>query len=60
MRSPEDFEKIACRDCWPDRKIVVGLVTNPANCAGWVEDEPLKKTLMALRKNPVFGGVMGW
>jgi len=60
MRSTEDFEKIARRGCWPYGKIVVGLVTNPGNCAGWVEDEPLKQTLLALKKNPVFGGVMGW
>ena len=60
MKSTTDYDRIISRG-WPPNKIVVGLVTNPANCAGWVEDEPLVKTLTTLkRKYPHFGGVMGW
>lgn len=59
MKSTADYEKMAVR--WPPEKIVVGLVTNPRNCAGWVEDGVLRDTLMALmEKYPSFGGVMGW
>ncbi len=60
MKTTSDYEKIISRG-WPASKIVVGLVTNPANCSGWVEDEPLRKTLVTLKKKyPDFGGVMGW
>ncbi|MCJ1280718.1 hypothetical protein MMC26_000035 [Xylographa opegraphella] len=59
MRSTLDYEKIAIR--WPVEKIVVGLVTNPRNCSGWVEDKLLRSTLTALlEKYPKLGGVMGW
>jgi hypothetical protein len=60
MRSPDDYEKIIARG-WPPNKIVAGLVTNPANCTGWVGDMELRATLTALlSKYPTFGGVMGW
>ncbi len=60
MKSTADYEKIINRG-WPASKVVVGLVTNPANCAGWVGDEALQETLTALKKKyPDFGGVMGW
>lgn len=60
MASFEDYEGIIRRG-WPVEKIVVGLVTNPGNGAGWVEDKDLKAVLGALvRKYPKFGGVMGW
>lgn len=60
MENTSDYEKIAARG-WPADKIVVGLVTNPRNCAGWVSDKPLRETLTALKKKyPNFGGVMGW
>lgn len=49
MKTTTDYDSIITRG-WPASKIVVGLVTNPANCAGWVEDEPLKKTLTALKE----------
>ncbi|MCJ1471408.1 hypothetical protein MMC13_000047 [Lambiella insularis] len=59
MKSVVDYEKIAVR--WPAEKIVVGFVTNPQNCAGWVEDGVLRRTLTVLmEKYPKFGGVMGW
>ncbi len=60
MKTTTDYDKIISRG-WPANKIVAGLVTNPANCTGWVKDKPLKKTLEALKKKyPDFGGVMGW
>ena len=60
MASTEDYERIIMRG-WPASKVVVGLVTNPRNCAGWIADEPLRKTLTALKKKyPDIGGVMGW
>jgi chitinase len=60
MGASEDYEGILRRG-WPAEKIVVGLVTNPANGAGWVPDEPLRIVLKALiRRYPKFGGVMGW
>ncbi|KAF3919243.1 hypothetical protein AA313_de0208383 [Arthrobotrys entomopaga] len=60
MRSIDDYEKIVRRGWQPD-KIVVGLVTNPANCRGWVPEDELRQCLTTLvRKYPNFGGVMGW
>lgn len=60
MAETEDYERIIMRG-WPASKVVVGLVTNPANCSGWIADEPLRKTLTALKeKYPDIGGVMGW
>ncbi|MCJ1411551.1 hypothetical protein MMC19_005641 [Ptychographa xylographoides] len=60
METTTDYDKLIARG-WPPSKIVVGLVTNPANCAGWVADKPLRETLTALRKKYTdFGGVMGW
>lgn len=46
---------------WPPGKVVVGLVTNPANGAGFVEKADVEDVLRVLRtKYPNFGGVMGW
>ena len=46
---------------WPAHKVVVGLVTNPANGAGYVEHVNVADVLRVLRaKYPSFGGVMGW
>ena len=60
MKLMSDYDRIVARG-WLSSKIVVGLVTNPANCAGWIEDELLRKVLMALKqKYPDLGGVMGW
>ena len=60
MESPDDYHTVIPRG-WPASKIVVGLVTNPDNCAGWVPDDALSATLIALKKRyPDFGGVMGW
>ena len=60
METTEDYEKIMARG-WPAEKVVVGLVTNPVTCDGWVPDEVLKQTLTVLmEKHPGFGGVAGW
>ena len=46
---------------WPAEKIVVGLVTNPANGRGFVDWRALAQVLSIIRQRPHrFGGVMGW
>jgi hypothetical protein len=46
---------------WPAEKIVVGLVTNPRNGAGWVPWNVLGNVLpLLVGRHPRFGGVMGW
>ena len=46
---------------WLPSKVVVGLVTNPANASGWVSQDVLETVLTELKKKyPDFGGVMGW
>ncbi|TKA77070.1 hypothetical protein B0A49_03431 [Cryomyces minteri] len=47
---------------WRPEKVVVGVVTNPANGTGHVDARVLEDVLMVLRvKYPgQFGGVMGW
>ncbi|KAK7421324.1 hypothetical protein QQX98_002218 [Neonectria punicea] len=49
------------RKGWPPEKVVVGLVTNPANGGGFVPWNPLGIVLTTLRaRHTKFGGVMGW
>lgn len=49
------------RKGWPAEKIVIGLVTNPANGPGFVPLETLAKVLSSHRtRYERFGGVMGW
>ncbi|KPM38261.1 hypothetical protein AK830_g8315 [Neonectria ditissima] len=49
------------RKGWPPEKVVVGLVTNPANGGGFVPWNPLGIVLTTLReRHGKFGGVMGW
>lgn len=46
---------------WPADKLVVGILTNPANGHGYIPFDELKRTLAALVQiYPEFGGVMGW
>lgn len=60
MRRPQGYDAIIARG-WPQEKVVVGLVTNPANGAGWVKDEELRACLRELLgRYPRIGGVMGW
>lgn len=60
MASTAGFEEIMAHG-WPPEKIVIGLVTNPRNCRGWVGDKDLSKALTTIvEKYPNMGGVMGW
>lgn len=46
---------------WLPEKVVVGVLTNPANGHGWIPLEDLKRTLAMLGQySSRFGGVMGW
>lgn len=46
---------------WQAEKIVVSVLTNPGNGAGWIPLGELKETLAALMQlYPRFGGVFGW
>ncbi|KAF4549727.1 Hypothetical protein D9617_20g027830 [Elsinoe fawcettii] len=60
LKDTDDYDKIVLRG-WDPARIVAGLITNPDICEGWVGDEEIRKTLMALiKKYPTFAGVMGW
>ncbi|KAF5017583.1 hypothetical protein F66182_10473 [Fusarium sp. NRRL 66182] len=60
MSKTHDYDTIIARG-WPQEKVVIGLVTNPANCSGCVSEAELRACLRALvRKYPRIGGVMGW
>ncbi|KAH6886284.1 family 18 glycoside hydrolase [Thelonectria olida] len=60
MSKPQGYDAIIARG-WPQEKVVVGLVTNPANGAGWVKDGDLGTCLRELlSRYPRLGGVMGW
>ena len=49
------------RKGWPPEKLVVGLVTNPVNGAGYVPFDALSSVFAGLRaRYGEFGGVMGW
>jgi len=46
---------------WSPERVVMGLMTNPANGPGhilWPQQEPVLRTLR--QRYPNFGGVMGW
>lgn len=47
---------------WPPEKVVVGLVTNPANGSGFIPFDVLATVLplMVGQQRGRFGGVMGW
>lgn len=49
------------RKGWPPEKLVIGLVTNPANGGGYVPFNALGMVFTVLRgRYGGFGGVMGW
>ena len=49
------------RKGWPPEKVVIGLVTNPANGSGFVPWPALIPVISGIVKRiPNFGGVMGW
>ncbi|KAL2157598.1 hypothetical protein VTH06DRAFT_5977 [Thermothelomyces fergusii] len=60
FRSAAMYEMLLVRG-WPPEKIVVGLLTSPANGHGWVPWDALATVLPLLAaRHPRFGGVMGW
>jgi chitinase len=60
MSKTDGFDFMVARG-WPAQKIVIGMVTNPANGSGWVPFEILQEVLITLKgRYPGFGGVMGW
>ncbi|EPS44770.1 hypothetical protein H072_1232 [Dactylellina haptotyla CBS 200.50] len=61
MHNAQDYEKILTCG-WDPKKVVVGVVTNPANGNGWVPDDVLCDTLSELmdKYQGMFGGIMGW
>jgi F5/8 type C domain-containing protein/glycosyl hydrolase family 18 (putative chitinase) len=61
MTSTTGYDNIISRGLFPPSKVVTGVVTNSANCSGYVRLSTLKNTLSALvAKYPTFGGVDGW
>ncbi|KAL2019652.1 hypothetical protein VTK56DRAFT_9467 [Thermocarpiscus australiensis] len=58
--NPAMYEMLLAKG-WKPERIVVGLVTNPANGAGWVPWHMLASVIPLLAgRHPRFGGVMGW
>lgn len=58
--SPLMYDAIVRRG-WPADKVVLGLVTNPANGSGFVPMVPVSAVLAELlTRYPNFAGVMGW
>jgi hypothetical protein len=61
MASTSGYDSIISRGLFPPSKVVAGVVTNSANCSGYVPLPTLKSTLGSLvAKYPTFGGVDGW
>ncbi len=61
MAKTTDYDKIIKRGVFGPNKVVTGVVTNSANCGGYVPLSTLKDTLGQLvAKYPNFGGVDGW
>ncbi|MDX6282218.1 MAG: hypothetical protein QOH03_3289 [Kribbellaceae bacterium] len=61
MANTTGYDNIINRGLIPASKVVAGVVTNSANCSGYVALPTLKSTLAALvAKYPTFGGVDGW
>ncbi|HET6293907.1 MAG TPA: discoidin domain-containing protein [Kribbella sp.] len=61
MANTTGYDNIINRGLFTPNKVVTGVVTNSANCGGYVALPTLKNTLAALvAKYPAFGGVDGW
>ena len=61
MANTTGYDNIINRGLFTPSKVVAGVVTNSANCSGYVALPTLKSTLAALvAKYPTFGGVDGW
>ncbi|EWC44261.1 hypothetical protein DRE_01087 [Drechslerella stenobrocha 248] len=61
VATADDYEKVLTCG-WDPKKVVIGVVTNPANGAGWVPDDVLCDVLsdMMHKYHGTFGGIMGW
>ena len=61
MANTTGYDNIINRGLFTPNKVVAGVITNSANCGGYVPLATLKTTLGALvAKYPTFGGVDGW
>lgn len=61
MANTTGYDAIINRGVFAASKVVAGVVTNSANCSGYVPLATLKSTLGSLvAKYPAFGGVDGW
>lgn len=65
VRSPAGYLRLVMGDGnggWDARKVVMGVVTNQGNGAGFVEMDVLAETLMGVTEwlGSGWGGVMGW
>lgn len=61
MSTTQHYDIIMGMGWLPPNKVVVGLVSNPANGPGFVDFNRLEDVLRVLRaKYPSFGGVMAW
>lgn len=46
---------------WPPEKVVIGLVTNPQNGAGFIPFDVLSNVIpLMIGQHARFGGIMGW
>lgn len=61
MANTTDYDRIINYGVVPANKVVAGVITNSANCGGYVPLNTVKSTLASLvAKYPNFGGVDGW
>ncbi|HEY0473703.1 MAG TPA: glycosyl hydrolase family 18 protein, partial [Kribbella sp.] len=61
MANTSGYDNIISRGLFTPNRVVTGVVTNSANCSGYVALPTLKNTLASLvAKYPTFGGVDGW
>src|SRR5690606_10981944 len=60
VSTPSHYDEIM-RAGWSAERIVMGVVTNSGNGAGWVESRVLGSTVKQLStRYPTFGGISGW
>lgn len=61
VTSTAQYERIIGKG-WAPEKVVMGLTTNQKSASGWVDDDVIRETLLALQEKfrERLGGVMGW
>lgn len=60
LRTATTYEQVLANGFTPDR-VVAGTVTNPANCAGYVDPATFDATVGGLvAQHRRFGGIFGW